>query len=387
MTIEQLKLNGWKDELGNLWNDPNSDEWIIYNTNEIFTPPRFYHLPKWWTGFDEDTYVTKHPREFMNSIGRSMEDYIIRFKFNLSETEICDCPGCNNHKRIIGKGFNDSYISNTCSFSCSRSIAMRWQIKDYYKRGVYTEESRRRMAESISNRWKDPDSTYNTKDYRDKLSSSISKGVTEYYKSHPEAGDEISLKIREAWKDPNSGYHSELEDAARRQNGHNALTKFWDKDTGLFRQEYYVKLRSELAIKNNLDPNNNFGKGNNHKYCAGYFIKKSGESIYYRSSYEYKFMELLDNSIFEWSYETLSIKYIIDNESHYYVIDFHVKSLTREYAIEIKPKSMMDDPLVITKATYAIQWCLQHDMTYIMLGEDIFKYNDIYTLFNDYNLI
>ena len=75
-------------------------------------------------------------------------------------------------------------------------------------------------------------------------------------------------------------------------------------------------------------------------------------NIFYRSSWECKYMSFLDSDprIIEWSSEEIVIPYIspVDNRTHRYFVDFFVKMQTvhgpKVFLIEIKPKKQSQEP-------------------------------------------
>lgn len=82
-------------------------------------------------------------------------------------------------------------------------------------------------------------------------------------------------------------------------------------------------------------------------------------NIEYRSSWELKYMMMLDNdpSVIKWSSEETVIPYRSpkDNRIHRYFVDFYVKKKTDkgiiEFLVEIKPKAQTTPPVVQKKAT------------------------------------
>lgn len=96
------------------------------------------------------------------------------------------------------------------------------------------------------------------------------------------------------------------------------------------------------------------------KYYQGLFKPKNPskyignpKNINYRSSWEFKYMRLLDldESIISWASEEFSIPYYspIDKKIHRYFPDFFVKKTTTEgiksFIIEIKPKHQTKKPI------------------------------------------
>ena len=97
------------------------------------------------------------------------------------------------------------------------------------------------------------------------------------------------------------------------------------------------------------------------KYTPRNIKKYRGDykNIFYRSSWECKYMSFLDNDprVIEWSSEEIVIPYIspVDNRYHRYFMDFFVKFQTKTgsevYLIEIKPKKQTQQPQVKKRVT------------------------------------
>lgn len=96
-----------------------------------------------------------------------------------------------------------------------------------------------------------------------------------------------------------------------------------------------------------------------HQYYQGKFKPKNPKkykgdinNIWYRSSWELRFMNWLDNSndVIEYSSEEIVVPYIspIDNKGHRYFIDFWVRMQTKDgikqFLIEIKPFKQTQQP-------------------------------------------
>jgi len=140
------------------------------------------------------------------------------------------------------------------------------------------------------------------------------------------------------------------------------------------------------------------------KYYQGKFKPKNPEKykgnpceIYYRSSWEKKFMIFCDNnsSIIEYSSEEIVIPYRspLDGRMHRYYVDFYIKIRTKtnevkKYLIEVKPKKQTLPPppekrqtktykdKVLTflknqaKWEAASDWCGDRQMEFLILTED-----------------
>lgn len=115
---------------------------------------------------------------------------------------------------------------------------------------------------------------------------------------------------------------------------------------------------SRYATKRVLDNSNNFGKCN--KFKNGFFYStKNNKQFYYRSSYELKFMQELENDINVKFYEVepFSIKYEYDGIIHRYIPDFIINNYL---IVEIKPRWMMRDPQTIAKIETANKFAIQN---------------------------
>lgn len=137
-------------------------------------------------------------------------------------------------------------------------------------------------------------------------------------------------------------------------------------------------------------------------YIQGYFKPKRPEkyvgdvnNIYYRSSWELKFLNWCDSnpSVLKYNNEELVIPYIspVDKRPHRYFVDFVIMVKTRtneikKYAVEIKPEHQTEPPKSSRKtkkfltemATYAVNiekwksadnYCKKHNMEFIVLTE------------------
>jgi|694.fasta_scaffold09700_10 hypothetical protein len=67
-------------------------------------------------------------------------------------------------------------------------------------------------------------------------------------------------------------------------------------------------------------------------------------------------------------YEVTRIPYIIDNNSHTYIVDF--TDNTNKILYEIKPKSLVEHPRNIVKQTAAQNWCKNMGYSYVVIDDD-----------------
>ena len=78
-------------------------------------------------------------------------------------------------------------------------------------------------------------------------------------------------------------------------------------------------------------------------------------NIFYRSSWEYKFMVWCDRStsVAEWGSEEVVVPYIspVDGKRHRYFPDFYVKVGRKKYMVEVKPFKQTQEPKTKKKNT------------------------------------
>ena len=108
------------------------------------------------------------------------------------------------------------------------------------------------------------------------------------------------------------------------------------------------------------EPNNHLsGNGcpicniENSNFVSGLYVPKYPEKyssdvdkIIYRSSYELKAFEMIeeDENIISWESETIRIPYIFNRKSHKYIVDLKIETKTGIKLIEIKPESKVEYP-------------------------------------------
>ena len=132
MTIEELKRNNWRDELGNYWNLPNS-EWIVYSKKDINPRQRNFILPLWFIGkyekSDKLIIGLSNLIKELNKYNRSIEEYYSRFFLNIHKVPKCRNKGCNNKVRLRD-GKVSHGLSEFCCRSCHISDMNRTSWKD-----------------------------------------------------------------------------------------------------------------------------------------------------------------------------------------------------------------------------------------------------------------
>lgn len=122
-------------------------------------------------------------------------------------------------------------------------------------------------------------------------------------------------------------------------------------------------------------------KGRGGKWNKGWFHSdKFNVDVFYRSSYEKYFLEFCENSniIKKIEFHLNGIKYIFKNQSHWYFPDFLINDI---YLVEIKAKYQLKQEQTQAKFQAGIQYCIDKELTYLILTEDNLFGEDLCKLF------
>ena len=117
-----------------------------------------------------------------------------------------------------------------------------------------------------------------------------------------------------------------------------------------FKDKHHTKETRNLISKlmtNRIINDKRFSTGGYSK--KGYFFsEKNSKMFFYRSSWEKRFMEQLeeDRSTFFYEVEPFAIEYKFDGSIHRYIPDFLIND---ELIVEIKPRFKLEEPQTIAK--------------------------------------
>lgn len=133
---------------------------------------------------------------------------------------------------------------------------------------------------------------------------------------------------------------------------------------------------SNTRSKNWIDGKYNTKK--NKIYKNGYYFSiKLNRNIFYRSSWEEKFIIYLDTNmaVLTFQEEPFRIKYYYNTQNRNYIPDFLIeyKNGNKE-VVEIKPKCFLKSEINICKFKYARIYCHNNNMKFKVLTQDYFKY-------------
>jgi hypothetical protein len=142
--------------------------------------------------------------------------------------------------------------------------------------------------------------------------------------------------------------------------------------------EYFRNKASEALSKSNI-------------YKSGTFISyRLSKSFNFRSSFEYKFLLILEDSNLIFNYESWYIHYNYNECIRTYVPDFYVECDGVRFIIEIKPFDKLKDEINIAKFKYANNFCLDNGLVFVVITEkELFDTNFninnfLINKFNDY---
>ena len=143
------------------------------------------------------------------------------------------------------------------------------------------------------------------------------------------------------------------------------------------RGERNVTKRPEIAAKISENIKNRILEGQfkpHTHYKSGHFHSaKCKRTMFFRSSYEEKALDLLerDPSVEEFDTECVSIPYTYEGRSHFYIPDVWVKYRAgHEKVLEIKMKWQRDDPIVLVKEIAARAHAQSRGWEYEIWTED-----------------
>ena len=112
------------------------------------------------------------------------------------------------------------------------------------------------------------------------------------------------------------------------------------------------------------------------RYHTGiYLSKKTGQECHYRSGWELKYLEYLDNepTVKSFEYESFFVMYVGNLKTgrlRKYIPDFLVEYVDgTKKLVEIKPGNKLDNLKVMKKKEVAEQWCKEHNATLEMVTE------------------
>ena len=241
------------------------------------------------------------------------------------------CPICGHEGKRIYKHikkahdltleeFREKYpVSET---TCS---SLRKQIQRNTKKSLNEEEvvrKRKLFRESEEGRdmaSRNGRSVWNKPGFKEKLSEINRKNMIGLWED-PEFRETTSEKIRDSL------------DCDRVRELHNKrLKKLWRNDE--YRRKMSKKAVDQIS-------SHSFG-------VVKEFTKKDGTLVKYRSSWEFRVSEMLDDLGIEYQYESGRFEYLLDGDLRVYVPDFYIDS--KKLYLEVKPEYYTNHPINVEK--------------------------------------
>ena len=247
--------------------------------------------------------------------GTKFCDYLVEFEHE-GVWPTCSC-GCGERVNFFGGKFTKNVGSHGV-IGTKRSEETRRKISEIQRGRKLSEEHKNKIAAGVQSR-------YNAED-----SSVMRQKISEIHKG----------------KSLSQNHRNKLSEDRKQKIASGEIVINRDKISQAITQRY-------------LDGGFEWSTGQ-------YISMKTGKTCNYRSSWEHELMILLDGDsrIDTWSYEPLSIPYILEGETRRYIPDFLVVFEGRDYLLEVKPSSLTDIPINTAKRAAAVVFCQKNGWKY-----------------------
>ena len=215
----------------------------------------------------------------------------------------CEYSKCNKQLEFIG--ISKGGYRKSCNITChNRHIS---EDKNSY---CHSTENKKIRSDRLKSLYNDPSSYLNTEEFRKHLSNFGKFSNTELSKL------KRSETIKRLWNDPTSKYNTD---------------------------DFRKSLVKRLKFRNSVL----------------YYSSKMNKLMRLKSLYEMYYAEILDNNeeVNEFYYESISVNYRMESDSHKYIPDF--KLITNEgyiLYIEVKPSKLINDPIVQKKMSSLLEY-------------------------------
>lgn len=287
----------------------------------------------------DDWIACRSLGKYLKLIGLDIQSYYD--KYLLDDNENLKCPICNKNRKFINISVGHL---NTCGDSnCIKELKSRSSKTTYSN-----PEVRKRVSEGTKKAYDNDTSINERKRTSLKLYYSnpeVRKSFSEKSKlvrlNHPEISKNHSILMKRLYKDEKF-YNRRLESNRRR----------WENPTN--------RMLNSLSRKG---------------FISVIYSPYENKWIKFDSSWERTYFYMMDNNPCTKSIirSPISIKYIIesDNSEHYYIPDFLIEYTDgRKELVEVKPKYLLSDTIVILKQKYAELYCSENDMVYKFITEE-----------------
>jgi hypothetical protein len=203
----------------------------------------------------------------------------------------------------------------------------------------------------------------------------IGRQLHEHYKD-PINSKNMSDVVKAWWnslegQEFNKQHHDYLREFYKTKEGQKVINEMRLKLIEKANTPERLEQASILATQRILSDKNNTSKIYHHGL---YKSVKTNNEMYFRSSYELRYMICLDSddNVSWYEYEPMIIKY---DEYKRYIPDFLVNRQSDNELIEVKSKSLLNDPSIVRKCEIANEFCKENNMIYkFVIERDIKDY-------------
>jgi len=196
-----------------------------------------------------------------------------------------------------------------------------------------------------------------------KLSQSHRDSISKANKDNPKCADAARRTRNRLGTDTSEEARESMSQGALGK----VITPEWRKKISEAQVERYKDPENRKKVSLGMAKMIAEGRRNNNQYKTGYLSGRLGR-FYYRSSYELKFLELIDTDLIvaNIQYEEVVIPY---GSFQHYVPDYLVTLVDgRKFLVEIKPESFLS--YCEEKFEAARAWCSKNSAYFLVLTED-----------------
>ena len=292
--------------------------------------------------------------------GRNSQEWYDRWILGItvpSQRPKCEIEGCN--KEVEWRGFDINYKKGSCNDSIHRKL-----VANSHKSRDFTEDQINYRSKRIKDAFDNDPSIQERK----------SRSLKATYELNPELREQKRKQGIERYKDPYERLKTSLStsESLRTPEMHKKLST---SQINRYKDPYQRKKTGDASKRAWRNPSekmklNCLGSSSRYGIRSRVFSIWENKVIKFDSNWELKFYEIcVSKCVNLLLREPLVIEYIKPRELEFsgYKPDF---LLDGHYLIEIKPSSLLDDPINIAKFNAADLYCRENGLEYVILTED-----------------
>ena len=134
--------------------------------------------------------------------------------------------------------------------------------------------------------------------------------------------------------------------------------------------ELFREAMSASMVEQHLTGKRNVASLNH--VCGFFMSAKCDAPVWYRSSYELRYIEVLnaDDAVIGFLSEPISIPYVFEGRHRHYIPDFITFDVDGKMTlVEVKPKKLVSLPVNIAKFVAAQEWCASNNVQFAVMTE------------------